>query len=97
LVWCFEDARHTRKRLKSTDYFKAVCSRPDRQRITDDWILRVVEAPEHEHVQEDGRIRRWARIQEAEERYLRVVLLPDRETVHNAFFDNAFFDRGFEL
>ena len=23
-------------------------------------------------------------------RYLRVVLLPDNETVHNAFFDNGF-------
>jgi len=58
--------------------------------ITDDWILRVVHAPEREHVQEDGRIRRRARIPEAGGRYLRVVLLPDGETVHNAFFDRGF-------
>jgi hypothetical protein len=58
--------------------------------ITDDWIFRVVEAPEHEYIQEDGRIRRWARIPEATGRYLRVVLLPDGETVHNAFFDRGF-------
>lgn len=64
--------------------------RADRQMITDEWILRVVEAPEHEDIQEDGRIRRWARIHEAEGRYLRAVLLPDRETVHNAFFDRGF-------
>ena len=33
---------------------------------------------------------RWARIQEAEGRYLRVVLLPDGETVHNVFFARGF-------
>jgi hypothetical protein len=30
------------------------------------------------------------RIEEMEGRYLRVVLLPDGETVHTAFFDRAF-------
>ena len=49
-----------------------------------------MEHPEAERVQEDGRIRLWARIQEMEGRYLRVILLPDRETVHNAFFDRGF-------
>jgi hypothetical protein len=58
--------------------------------ITDAWILDVINAPEHEHLQEDGRIRRWARIPEADGRYLRVVLLPDGETVHNAFLDRGF-------
>ncbi len=47
-------------------------------------------APEQERVQADGRIRLWARIDEMEGRRLRVVLLPDRETVHNAFFDRGF-------
>jgi hypothetical protein len=37
-----------------------------------------------------GRIRRWAPIEEMESRFLRVVLLPDRETVHNVFFDRGF-------
>jgi hypothetical protein len=58
--------------------------------ITDEWIDRVVSAPDSEQIQEDGRIRRWGRISEAEGRYLRVVLLPDGETVHNAFFDRGF-------
>ena len=78
--------------MKTTKYFEATRSRPDRAQIKDEWILRAVEHPEHEYVQEDGRVRRWARIPEAGDRYLRVVLLPDRETVHNAFFD-----RGFKL
>ena len=43
-----------------------------------------------EEVQADGRIRRWVKIEEMEGRYLRVILLPDRETVHNAFFDRRF-------
>jgi hypothetical protein len=38
----------------------------------------------------DGRIRRWAQIEAAGGRYLRVVLLEDGETVHNAFFDRGF-------
>jgi len=43
-----------------------------------------------EVIQADGRIRRWAPIQEMQGRYLRVVLLADGETVHNAFFDRSF-------
>ena len=46
--------------------------------------------PEHEIVQNDGRIRRWKRIPEAGGKYLRVILLDDGETVHNAFFDRIF-------
>jgi hypothetical protein len=45
--------------------------------------------PAAEHEQGDGRIRRWAYIPEAQ-RVLRVVLLADGETVHNAFFDRRF-------
>jgi len=43
-----------------------------------------------EEIQSDGRIRRWAKIKEAGGRVLRVVLLEDGETVHNAFFDRSF-------
>lgn len=63
--------------------------RPDRAPIKMEWIERAIQHPEREHVQLDGRIRRWARIPEAEGRWLRVVLLPDGETVHNAFFDRG--------
>ena len=40
--------------------------------------------------QVDGRIRRWCQVPEMNNRYLRVILLPDGETVHNAFFDRDF-------
>ncbi len=64
--------------------------RPDRAIIRLEWIEQVVENPETESTQHDGRIRRWARIPEAGGKYLRVILLPDGETVHNAFFDRSF-------
>jgi hypothetical protein len=43
-----------------------------------------------EKIQADGRIRRWARIVEMDNRALRVILLEDGETIHNAFFDRNF-------
>jgi hypothetical protein len=76
--------------FKTTAYFRATRERADRQAIAPAWIAGVVARPEHEAVQEDGRIRRWGAIAEAEGRMLRVVLLADGETVHNAFFDRRF-------
>jgi hypothetical protein len=76
--------------VKVTKYFEAIRSRPDRAIIKDEWILRVIASPEREYFQADGRVRRWARIDEVEGRYLRIILLPDRETVHNAFFDRGY-------
>ena len=64
--------------------------RPDRAAIRLEWIERVVAHPVREEIQRDGRIRRWAPIAEMDGRYLRVILLPDGETVHNAFFDRSF-------
>ena len=76
--------------MKFTEYFLHTRRRSDRQWIELAWIERVVISYVGEEVQADGRIRRWARIDEAENRYLRVVLLEDGETVHNAFFDRSF-------
>lgn len=76
--------------MKVTRYFQTIRQRSDRMYIRDEWIMQAVRAPEREETQMDGRIRRWARIFEAGGRYLRVVLLPDGETVHNAFFDRRF-------
>jgi hypothetical protein len=75
--------------MKTTHYFDAMRARPDRAPIEDAWILKVMRHPERAYVQADGRIRLWARIEQADGRWLRVVLLPDGETVHNAFFDRG--------
>lgn len=76
--------------MKFTRYFEAIRQRPDRAVIREEWIERAVRAPYREKVQADGRIRRWVQIPEMGNRFLRVVLLPDGETVHNAFFDRRF-------
>ena len=65
-------------------------SRADRAWIQMEWIERAVNHPVRQMVQEDGRIRRWARVPEADGKFLRVVLLEDGETVHNAFFDSRY-------
>jgi hypothetical protein len=76
--------------VKVTAYFEAIRKRPNRAVIQTAWIERAIREPIREHVQADGRIRRWVHVLESEGRYLRVVLLPDEETVHNAFFDRGF-------
>ena len=77
-------------RMKFTDYFHQTRQRPDRRSIDLEWIRRVVDYPVKEVVQADGRIRRWGAIAEMDGKWLRVVLLPDGETIHNAFFDRRF-------
>lgn len=77
------------KRLKTTEYFNHMKKRPDRTGIKDEWILRVIHRPMKTMIQSDGRIRKWAWIPE-EEKFLRVILLEDGETIHNAFFDRSF-------
>ena len=75
--------------MKTTGYFDFRRTFPDRIMITDSWISRVLQDPADRLVQSDGRIRVWGWIKERN-RYLRVVLLEDGETVHNAFFDRSF-------
>ena len=76
--------------MKTTRYFQMTRTRPDRAMIRDEWIERTIANPVKRFLQADGRIRCWAPVPEADGRYLRVVLLSDGETVHNAFFDRGF-------
>ncbi len=75
--------------MKTTEYFRYRRGQSDRAAIDDQWIELALTAPLAEVIQLDGRIRRWVYIVERG-KYLRVVLLEDRETVHNAFFDRSF-------
>ena len=75
--------------MKTTQYFKYTRQRPDRIKIKDEWIDFVIQYPKKIQVQTDGRIRKWVKIQEID-KYLRVILLEDGETIHNAFFDRSF-------
>ncbi|MDP8240771.1 MAG: hypothetical protein P9X24_16915 [Candidatus Hatepunaea meridiana] len=75
--------------MKTTQYFNYLRKRLDRVLIKDSWIEFVINNPVKTEVQSDGRFKKWAKIPE-EGKYLRVVLLEDGETVHNAFFDRSF-------
>lgn len=76
--------------MRFTQYFLHTHKRSDRRDIKIEWIEQVVANPLKEIVQSDGRIKKWGRILEAGGKYLRVVLLEDGLTVHNAFFDRGF-------
>jgi len=52
--------------------------------------VRVVDAPLRSEPQEGNRFRFWAACPELEGRYLRVVTLEDKVTIHNAFPDRGF-------
>ena len=73
--------------MKYTQYFLHTRTRIDRIAIKDESIEEAVCSPLHVEIQSDGRIRKWIKV---EEKYLRVILLEDGETVHNAFFDRNF-------
>ncbi|MBU1262512.1 hypothetical protein KKG61_08910 [bacterium] len=75
--------------MKYTQYFIHTRSRPDRAYIKDEWIEKAINNPIRSEIQVDGRIRKWTKIEDAG-KYLRVILLEDGETVHNAFFDRKF-------
>ncbi len=75
--------------MRTTQYFEYTRKRPDRANIREEWIKSVVENPEKVEIQSDGRIRKWGKVSEVG-KYLRVILLEDGETIHNAFFDRSF-------
>jgi len=57
------------------------------------WPQELADDEMHDMVCADARPNpgfRWASIEEMENRFLRVVILPDGVTVQNAFFDRSF-------
>ena len=85
--------KEQRQGMKTSKYFEYVRRRPDRAMITDAWIREVIENPVETSVQSDGRFKKWAFIKDAG-KYLRVILLEDGETIHNAFFDRGYTGKG---
>ncbi|GBD99664.1 hypothetical protein BMS3Abin07_01702 [bacterium BMS3Abin07] len=79
--------------MKFTQYFLFTSQRHDRAIIKEEWILDTIKKPIKTEVQTDGRIRKWKFIEEAG-KYLRVILLEDGDTIHNAFFDRNFKEEG---
>lgn len=74
--------------MKATDYFltSVMVRRPY---LNEEWLEMALRSPLRIEIQENGRVRHWVYIAEAN-KYLRVVTEPDGETIHNAFFDRRF-------
>lgn len=72
-----------------TDYFEREVLRK-RPYIQREWCVRVIKNAVRQEVQDGNRFRFWAPIEELEGRYLRVVTLEDKVTIHNAFPDRDF-------
>lgn len=77
------------KKYSFTDYFEneVLRKRPYRKK---EWCVRVIENPLKMEKQEWNRYRFWASVEEIGGRYLRVVTLEDKVTIHNAFPDRSF-------
>ena len=75
--------------MKTTRYFEYTRNRQDRAQIKEEWIEFVIRNSEKTEIQSDGRLRKWSKISEVN-KYLRVILLEDGATVHNAFFDRSY-------
>ncbi len=75
--------------MKFSQYFLYTRQRRDRALINEEWIARTINNPLRTETQSDERIRKWSYVKESG-KYLRVILLEDGETLHNAFFDRSF-------
>jgi hypothetical protein len=74
---------------KFTEYFEKEVLRK-RPYIKKEWCIKVLKDPVRAEKQEHNRYRFWASIDELDDRFLRVVTLEDKITIHNAFPDRRF-------
>ncbi len=75
--------------MKTTAYFREQVLRK-RSYIRIEWCQEVVANPIRTEIQPDGRTRLWGYIDELNGKALRVIILEDGETLHNAFPDSGF-------
>jgi len=76
-------------RYRFTEYFEKEVLRK-RPYIRKEWCTRVLDNPSRSEPQEKNRYRFWGEVPELRGRYLRVITLADRVTIHNAFPDRRF-------
>ncbi len=72
-----------------TEYFEKEVLRK-RPYIKKEWCTRILNQPLKSEPQENNRYRFWGEVPELKGRYLRVVTLADKVTIHNAFLDRRF-------
>lgn len=76
-------------KYRFTEYFEKEVLRK-RPYIKKEWCERILDKPTQSEAQEENRFRFWGQISEFEGRYLRVITLEDKVTIHNAFPDRRF-------
>jgi hypothetical protein len=74
--------------MKTTRYFDEQILKK-RTYLTYEMCMKVISNHLQKEIQEDGRIRYWGFVVELN-KVLRVVVLEDEETIHNAFMDRNF-------
>jgi hypothetical protein len=74
---------------KFTEYFEREVLRK-RPYLKKEWCMYTVENAVRSEPQEHNRFRFWAPIADFGGRYLRVITLEDKVTIHNAFPDRGF-------
>jgi hypothetical protein len=72
-----------------TEYFENEVLRK-RPYLRREWRIHVIENPIKVERQEHNRFRFWGEVSELEGRFLRVITLDDKKTIHNAFPDRRF-------
>ncbi len=71
---------------ETTEYFR---EKRDHPRVTLEHAVEALEHAAEVRLQANGRLRVWGYVEELD-RFVRVVLLPDKRTLHNAFIDRNY-------
>ena len=74
---------------KYTEYFEKEVLRK-RPYIKKEWCIEIIEHPIKFEMQENNRYRFWGLVKKLGDKYLRVITLEDKTTIHNAFPDRRF-------
>ncbi|MBF8277556.1 MAG: hypothetical protein HW390_2629 [Candidatus Brocadiaceae bacterium] len=77
------------KKYKFTDYFLNEVLRK-RPYLKKEWCYNIIENPIKVEEQESNRFRFWGKIEEFDNKIIRVTTLEDKITIHNAFPDRRF-------
>jgi hypothetical protein len=75
--------------FRFTSYFEDEVLRK-RSYLTREMCVRVIGSAIRSEPQDNNRFRFWAAVPELGGRYLRVITLNDKITIHNAFLDRGF-------
>ena len=76
-------------KYKFTEYFEKEVLRK-RTYLKKEWCIKIIENPIQIEKQEHNRYRFFGKVEELNNKILRVITLEDKITIHNAFPDRRF-------